>query len=268
MSRKPPFPREHGAWAMFLVSLVVGWLVAGEWNLQGTVLALSATGAFLGRHPMGLALKARRRRKSIDRSLAIWTGAYLAIGGLGGLWLITLGERPGLLVFVPLATLLFAAYLRQVAHRKEYSVLGELLGIAGLVLNAPAAYYASSGRFDATAGGLWVIHLLYFSGSVFYIKLKVREQARRQAPNQLSQRLIAGRACLAYQSTALTVVALLVLVRWMPALTPLALIPVTIKTIIGTVRWQDRPSLSLVRLGLTEVGHSLLFGLMTVLIYG
>lgn len=149
MSRRPPLPREHGAWAMFLVSLWVGWLVAGEWNIQGAVLALTATGAFLARHPMGLALKARRRRKPLDLSLLIWAGVYLGSAGLGGLWLVTLGVRPGLL-----------------------------------------------------------------------------------------------------------------------ALVPLTLVPVTIKTHMGVVRWQDRRSPSLVRLGLAEVAQSLLFGVMTVLIIG
>lgn len=267
MSRTPPLPREHGAWAMFLVSLIVGLLVAGRWNIQGVVLALSATGFFLSRQPMAMTLKGRRRRKPVDRSLLIWTAIYLGSGGLCGLWLVIFGQRPGLLALAPLAALLMVAYLRQVADRKESSVLGELLGISGLVLSAPAAYYGSTGRFDVTAAGLWAIHWLYFSGTVFYIKLKVREQARREAPTELTQRLVAGRACLAYQTTALTVVTLLALLRWLPALAPLALIPVTIKTMLGTVRWQDRRSLSLVRLGLAEVGHSLLFGLMTVLIF-
>jgi hypothetical protein len=216
---------------------------------------------------MALMLKARRRRRPVDVDLLVWTSIYLGISGLGGLWLITVGKRPGLLALAPIAGFLLVAYLRQVTRRKESSVLGELIGISGLVLSAPAAYYAITGRYDATAAGLWAIHLLYFSGTVFYIKLKVREQARRKAPTELSQRLVAGRACLAYQTTALTVVALLTLLRWMPALAPLALIPVTVKMVLGTVRWQDRRSLSLVRLGLAEVGHSLLFGVMTVLIF-
>jgi hypothetical protein len=268
MSRRPPLPREHGAWAMFLVSLAVGWIVAGQWNAQAVVFALTATGLFLVRHPVALALKARRRSKPFDRSLLVWAGIYLAISGVGGIWLVTLGRRAGLLALAPLAGLLLAAYLGHAARRTESSVVGELVGIAGLVLTAPAAYYASSGHYDATAAGLWAIHMLYFSGTVFYIKLKVREQTRREAPTQISQRLIAGRACLAYQTTALTLVALLALLRWMPVLAPLALVPVTVKTIAGAVRWQDRRSLSLMRLGLAEVAHSLLFGLMTVFIFG
>jgi len=54
----------------------------------------------------------------------------------------------------------------------------------------------------------------------------------------------------------------------MPILAPLALVPVTIKTLMGVLRWQDRRTLSLMRLGLAEVAHSLLFGVMTVLIFG
>jgi hypothetical protein len=268
MSRRPPLPREHGAWAMFLVSLGVGWIVAGRWNVPGVVFALTAMALFLARQPLALALKARRRRKPFERSLLIWAGIYLAISGLGGIWLVTLGGRAGLLALAPLAGLLAIAYMGHVARRTESSVLGELVGIAGLVLSAPAVYYASTGRYDATAVGLWAVHMLYFSGTVFYIRLKVREQTRQEAPTQLSQRLIAGRACLAYQTTALTLVGLLALLRWVPVLTPLALVPVTVKTIAGAVRWQDRRSLSLMRLGLAEVAHSLVFALLTVFIFG
>jgi hypothetical protein len=253
---------------MFLVSLSVGWLVAGRWNAQGAVFAVTAAGLFLARQPLALMLKARRRRKPADRSLFVWTGIYLVISTCGGLWLVTIGHRTGLLALAPLVGALLVAYLHNVARRREFSVLGELTGIAGLVVSAPAAYYASKGHYDVTALGLWVIHMLYFSGTVFYIKLKVREQTRCEAPTQLAQRLIAGRACLTYQTTTLSVVALLALLRWVPVLTPLALIPVTVKTLVGAVRWQDRRSLSLIRLGLAEVAHSVLFGAMTVLIFG
>ncbi|MCQ3976894.1 MAG: hypothetical protein DPW09_25990 [Anaerolineae bacterium] len=56
-----------------------------------------------------------------------------------------------------------------VSRRQELSVVGELVGIVGLALGAPMAYYVASGQLDGTAIALWFINALYFGGTVFYV---------------------------------------------------------------------------------------------------
>jgi hypothetical protein len=145
------------------------------------------------------------------------------------------------------------------------SLVGELAGVVGLALGAPLTYYATSGQLDSTAAILGLINFLYFGGTVFYIKLKVRQQPRQPAPNRVSERFVAAKACLAYQTVALMLLILLVTLRQAPMLIPLVLIPAAIKTLYGAWRWQDKKSLSLIRLGVIEILHTIAFLILVVL---
>jgi hypothetical protein len=144
------------------------------------------------------------------------------------------------------------------------SARGELGGIFGLALGAPLAYYVSTGALNGTALGLWVVNALYFGGTVFYIKLKVRQQPKEPAPDRVSERLVKAKACLTYQSVVLTIVIALVAFNRLPALAFLAFVPVTLKVFYGAARWQDKKSLSLPRLGVIEILHAAMFAVLIV----
>jgi hypothetical protein len=214
---------------------------------------------------LALLIKTRGRTNRNRAHLWRWTVIYGSITALSGGWLV-FGERLWWLALMGLfGSLLLLLHLWLVSRRQEMSVPGELSGILGLTLGAPMAYYTASGNLDRTALALWLINALYFGGTVFYIKLKVRQQPRLPAPNRLGERLIKARACLTYQTVALTIAVLLVTLRQAPVLTPLALIPATIKVFHGAWHWQDKKSLSLVRLGVTEIFHAIAFaGLVIV----
>lgn len=264
MPLKLPLPKEHGSWTMLIVPLLLGWLIAPAWHWQAVVLSVAAFGFFLARYPLALLVKTHRRASTNRVYLWRWTIIYGLVTALSGGWLVL----RGLWWLVPLGLiggLLLLFHLWLISRRQEMSAVGELSGIFGLALGAPMAYYVTSGRLDMTAAALWLINALYFGGTVFYIKLKVRQQPRQPAPNRLSERLLKAKACLTYQTVALTIVILLVTFRQAPALTPLAFLPVTLKILWGAWQWQDRKSLSMVRLGLTEVGHAVAFaGLVIV----
>jgi hypothetical protein len=151
-----------------------------------------------------------------------------------------------------------------VERRQEMSARGELAGIFGLALGAPLAYYVSTGLIDGTAVGLWIVNALYFGGTVFYIKLKVRQQPKEPAPDRVSERLVKAKACLTYQSVVLTLVILLVAFQRLPALALLAFVPMTAKVFYGATKWQDRKSLSLPRLGVIEIMHAVTFAVLIV----
>ena len=146
-------------------------------------------------------------------------------------------------------------------------MVGELAGIVGLALGAPMAYYTVSGQLDGLAAALWLVNALYFGGTVFYIKLKVRQQPRLPAPDRLSERLVKAKACLAYQTSVLS--ALLLLVAWqqLPWLVLLAFVPVTVKVVHGAWQWQDKKSLSLMRLGLIELFHAGAFAVLVIIAF-
>ena len=265
MRFKPLLPKEHGSWAMLIVPLLLGVIIAPLWHWRIVILVVAAFGFFLVRFPLALLVKTRRRANANRAETWGWAYIYGGITALSGGWLV-LGERLWLLALMGIfgvALLLFHLWL--VYRRQEMSVIGELSGIVGLALGAPMAYYTASGQLDNTAILLWLINILYFGGTVFYIKLKVRQQPRLPAPNHLSERLVKAKACLAYQTIALTVIILLVTLRQAPLLAPLALIPATVKTFHGAWKWQDKKSLSLVRLGITEIVHAVAFtGLVVI----
>ncbi len=252
---------------MLIVPLLLGLMIAPTWPWPVVGLLIAAFGFFLVRYPLATLVKTRRRSSPNRLYLWRWVAIYGGIAALSGGWLVV---AQGLWGLVPLGLaggLLLLFYLWLVSRRQEMSAIGQLAGIFGLALGAPMAYYAASGRLDPTAATLWWLNALYFGGTVFYIKLKVRQQPRQPAPDRLGQRLVKAKACLAYQTMTLTIVFLLVTWQQAPRLIPLAFVPVTLKILWGAWQWQDKKSLSLVRLGLTEIFHAVIFAAWVVVAF-
>jgi hypothetical protein len=57
---------------------------------------------------------------------------------------------------------------------------------------------------------------------------------------------------------------LLVAFHRLPTLALVAFVPMTLKVLYGATRWQDRKSLSLPRLGMIEILHSVTFAVLIV----
>ena len=259
-----PLPKEHGSWAMFAVPLIIGLIVAAQWQWRSIWLIASALGLFLMRFPIDTLIKTRKRPTADRAGLIRWAAIYGSMAVLCGLWLIVFDRLYALigLGLIGAALLMYHGWL--VERRREMSVRGELAGICGLALGAPLAYYVATGMLDGIALGLWIVNALYFGGTVFYIKLKVRQQPKEPAPDRVSERLLKAKACLSYQSVVLMLVIVLVAGHRLPALAVLAFVPMTVKVLYGVTRWQDRQSLSLPRLGLIEVFHSIVFAMLII----
>jgi hypothetical protein len=259
-----PVPKEHGSWAMFAVPLIVGFAVAAEWQWRSSLLIAAALGLFLLRFPIDTLIKTRKRPTADRARLIRWAIAYGSIAAMCGGWLIVVERLYALVGMGLIGAALLIYHWRLVEQRQEMSARGELAGISGLALGAALAYYVSTGIFNGTALALWLVNALYFGGTVFYIKLKVRQQPKEPAPDRMSERLAKAKACLSYQSVVLTLVILLVAVQRLPALAVLAFVPMTLKVLFGATRWQDRKSLSLPRLGLIEMAHSAVFAALII----
>ena len=257
---KPPLPKEHGAWAMLAVPLLVGSAVAPTWRWSTLFAIVAVVSLFLARYPIETLIKTRRR----NTTLIAWSVIYAGLSIFSAAWLIVLDR---LILLIPIGLLGAALMLYHwglAARRQEMSVLGELSGIGGLALGAPISYYVASGQLGGTALALWLINLLYFGGTVFYIKLKVRQQPRLPAPDRITHRLIAAQACLTYQTITLAIILALIFLQRAPLLVALAFVPMTIKVLLGAYRWQDKQSLSLRRLGMIELIHSALFAVLVI----
>lgn len=252
-------PHEHGAWAMLIAPLVTGIGVAGILNADVLLFALTAFNFFLLRFPLMLALKSR----AVDtRALALrWSVIYGAVTFISGAILLLSTQQ---WILVGLGALGFATltvYLWLAARRAEMTIWGEWIGIAGLALGAPGAYIVAKDAFDAAAIALYLLNVLYFAGTVLYVKFKVREQPRLvlSEPN-LMMRLWSGRASLLYHAFVAALVVIFATTRWLPALAPIAFILPMCKVIGGVLNKPER--LNIRRLGFIELGFTLVFTLI------
>ncbi|HXU35219.1 MAG TPA: YwiC-like family protein [Blastocatellia bacterium] len=179
-------PREHGAWAMLYVPLVVGALVALSLSFRLLLLTLSVTLVFTARGALVALLRSRSRGRT-DQHARRLTFAYLGLAALLGAPLVFLSRLYWLVPLSMATAILLTVNARKAVRGEDRTVAGEMVAIAGLTLTAPAAYYVSAGVLNATAIWLWMLCALYFASSVFYVKLRVntlnvrKEEARRQS---------------------------------------------------------------------------------------
>ena len=70
-----------------------------------------------------------------------------------------------------------------------------------------------------------------------------------------------------YQAIALAIILTLILLQRTPLLIAAAFTPMTFKVLVGAYRWQDKHSLSLPRLGMIEVIHSIVFAVLVIVAF-
>ena len=259
-----PLPREHGAWAMFAVPVLVGIGAGGVLNAPVILFALTAFGFFLLRYPLMLAVKSRA---ADARAYALrWSAIYGAFTMMAGAALLLISQLWLLVPIAALGCVSLAVYLWYAARRAEMTTVGEWIGIAGLALGAPGAYLVATGVLDAAALELYLLNLLYFGGTVFYIKFKVREQPRlfKSDPSWMA-RLWAGRVTLLYHAMVIAVVALFAMLGMLPGLAAIAFVPMACKAIGGVLTQPAR--LNIRRLGFIELGLTVVFAVVVLVAY-
>lgn len=255
-------PREHGAWAMLLVPAVVGLGVATAWSIKiplflGAVLCL-----YLARYPLFLWSRSGVTRLPQGWLFSLALSLVLACALAAPLLL-----RYGLWWLMPLAALAAAIlmlHLYLVRRRIDRSVAGEFLGVVGLALTAPTAYYVLTSSLGREAWLLWLLCAAFFGGSIFYVKLKVQHPAR-QRKSASDRKLQSAAPLWLYHGGVLAAVSLLGVLRVAPLWTVLAFVPVAVQAVVGGLNTGGRPSLK--KLGFTQLGHSLFFAALLTAIF-
>ena len=244
-------PKEHGAWAMLYVPFVVGTLVAARFSWRMVMLALSVTFLFIARESLLAWWRGRSRGQTLVEARRMMV--YLSLAAVFGaplvlfyqlFWLVPLG-------IVTLA--LLAINARQAVRREDRSIGGETMAILGLTLTAPTAYYTASGASDGTALWLWAMCALYFTSSVFYVKLRVHWLNRRKP----EARRHSWRLCALYHSFLLGALMVFAITGSLNLLTLVAFAPALARSF-----WQlAKPAagLNLRRIGVMEILYSLVF---------
>jgi hypothetical protein len=113
----------------------------------------------------------------------------------------------------------------EVLRKEQKSILNELVTFAGVSLAAPFAYASTTGTLTPVALGLWILNALYFSSSIFTVKLR--------KPKTSS--LLPG---ITYHVIATLVIVILYYFGWLNLFTALAFGVALLK--FGFVVWQQQ----------------------------
>jgi hypothetical protein len=240
-------PVEHGGWGLLLEPLVLALAVAP--SPAGFLIALSATAAFLLRHPLKLAAFDWLRRKRYPRT----RGAEIAAAGyalLAAASLLAAVQASGTQPLLPLvlAAPLFAIQLAFDVRNSSRNPVAEFMGTAAAGALASSVALAA-GSSTLLAFSLWVVMILRSIPAVTYVRTRLR--------------LERGMATSAFATIALHVAAVGVLAyaATTGVVPPLVVAPFVVlfaRAAVGVSPWRRKVSAK--RIGFTEVAY----GVMTV----
>lgn len=168
-SRHRFVPPQHGAWAMLLVPYLVGVLLVGlRWPhlpLLGAWLA-----GYLLSYYVLQAVKSRRPGRFRPQML-LYAPATALLGAL------VVATRPQVLVYALAYAPLLAVNVWYARRRRERALVNDLASVAQSCLMVLVVATVAGAAVDEVAGA-FVAVLLYFTGTVLYVKTMIRERGR------------------------------------------------------------------------------------------
>ncbi|MGO8796007.1 MAG: YwiC-like family protein [Candidatus Sulfotelmatobacter sp.] len=258
-------PREHGAWGLLLVPLATGGVIgvlAGGDLLPLAAFTVAALTLFWLRSPVeswlgtGL-LRAQSQQERHGVGITILILAAVAGLALASLFWETRNSKELLLLGL-IAGVAFAgqSLLRKLGRQTR--MLSQIVGTVGLTVTAPAAYFVVTGQLDREAWALWMANLLFAGNQIHYVQLRIHSA---RASNFL-QKFKSGRSFLLGEILLAATLAFAWYSHWLNALAALAFLPLLVR---GAVWFFESPQPLLVRkLGWTELGHGVLFGVLLI----
>ena len=197
-------PQEHGAWALYLSPLIVGYWAGGRWHVACLYLFVAATAGFLIRQPITAWAKVGSGRRPVSDLPAIrfWILLYGAIGALHVTGLVLRGFGYLLYLAVP-AVPVVAWHLWLIAHRAERrQLLIEVVGTGVLSLSAIAAMWVGVGHYSTLGWLLWLLMWVGGASAVIYTYLRLEQRTAGPIPS-FGRRLRMGRVALTCAGTNL-----------------------------------------------------------------
>lgn len=166
-SYRPTFSPEHGVYVVLLVSFLIGAAAAQNWTVETTLALVCAFCGFPAEHPLVLQIK---QRHSLKPRFLIWGGVYAVISSAIALFLYL--NHPLLLWIYAGAIAALVVDAFSVLHREQKSVFNELITFAAVCLSTQFAYAATTNTISLSVMGLWALNTLFFSCSIFTVKLR------------------------------------------------------------------------------------------------
>ncbi len=218
----------------------------------------------MARHAWNVGLRPSKDGK-IRRGALGWSAFYSLIALGGGAYLVIVAGLWDILKFALLALIVAVLTLIFSRQKREFTVGGEITGIMGLTLTAPAAEYVASADLSLQTGGLYIMCLLFFAGSVYHVRYLVRSKKATQGP--VGERMKHGYPSIRFHLLALAIVVLTsTVIPVLPPIAPLAFVPVTAKALLAVSHRYKKPP-QVRQIGYREVGHTVIFMVIAALAY-
>lgn len=162
-------PREHGTWAMLIIPVLLGTFLT-QFTWLHLFFILGWFFLYLSSTPL---LDMIRNRRHIP-SMMPW---FLGYGLLALLFFApVIWHVPKVVLFgLPVLPLL-CVNIYFILQRNERALLNDLCGIAIFALGGAITYYLGTEMFNSKIWVLYLLTILYFMGSAFYVKSLIRER--------------------------------------------------------------------------------------------
>lgn len=162
-------PKEHGAWAMWIAPYIIGMLLT-EFKWAHLFLLISIFFAYISITPL---LQGIRRPKE-QKEMFKLSFTYLLIAAILGFPVLI--NYPKVLFILLLVAPFFSINIYFIKIKRERAFLNDLAGVIGLSSTSFVAYYIGTKEFNSEIFVVWLLIILFFIGSIFFVKSKIREK--------------------------------------------------------------------------------------------
>ncbi|ALC91875.1 hypothetical protein AM500_20335 [Bacillus sp. FJAT-18017] len=161
-------PKQHGAWAMLIVPFWLG-VVASGFVWEHVPFFLGWIFLYLATYPMLLLFKKKKIAFHVK-----WIVIYLVPALL--LLLFPLFERPSVVYFGLMMLPFFAINAYFSSKNKDRHIINDFSAIFAFSFAGLASAYLPAGAVSGEAMLVFIVSVLFFIGSTFFVKSMIREK--------------------------------------------------------------------------------------------
>jgi hypothetical protein len=258
---KPPeLPREHGAWVMLVLPLILGARLAGANASAAWLVPVAVILAFLAHCSLVPAVQKMRSGKPVEpawfRHRLIWAGIYLTAAALAFAAVYDLTPEAGRSTLLAIAIPAgvggaFYTVAAALGHGRRIPI--ELLGMVAMSLSAPIMAVAAGRAPDSNLSTASLAALGYSVSTLAYV---------RAYGNLKKGNKSAIGVCLLAHAGLFAVLAILTWRGLFSVWMFLAFVPPVVRTVLGLAR----PPQFLKQVGMREIWVAISFAVLAVLL--
>lgn len=259
-------PREHGAWAIFLVPFLTGALIREKPGLPTLLLLICIISLYLLRGCVELYFSKQYKEKERIQnfnSFYFYTFSISLMFIITTTLLIFYFQFWNLLFLGILAFFLFSLYYLFLFSKQNSRINQELIVLFGLTLTAPAAYYVTTGKWDKTILLLWILNIIFFQLGLLYVHNKIALHKKQKLIVNLWNKLLFSKILIGSWCISVITLYYIIYANLVRPVYFILLLPITIHIFAGT--FLNKKKLNIRRMGYLQVGQGISF--LIILIY-